>query len=57
MTQSPCPCVVCSRDEPTGCYGSDDQRASHPEQACFAGGCECWGGEDRECEACWIDGK
>ena len=59
--QPPCPC--CTGYGVDGCVGPrdlpPDWRTTEPfaEAACSREGCECWGGPDRECEDCWLDGK
>jgi len=59
------PCADCKEwvDPSAGCYAP----AGLPEgwkkiepwasQACATEGCACWGGQDRECEDCWLSLK
>lgn len=52
-------CYGCSR----GCYAPEwlpgDWRdyANLSAQACAVEDCSCWGGDDEQCESCWLDTK
>lgn len=60
--QPPCPCCGL-HTEGMGCLGPEElppdwrEREPWASEACATRACSCWGGQDRECEDCWLDGK